>query len=153
MPNHRKAKKGSVRRFLTERAKRTFLPGPVPEQTRYVRPASQIKTSEVAGAYDESFDYENPSSQGYLPKEMDGVIQIKTPEEKATELAYSMALDDPMSVIGPRVTEKDYGIDTKDIRSAGHELEKRRVTANHSPDWLERVREGLSLDKPESKES
>lgn len=138
------------------RALSAFLATPTaPDPTRYVRPSSQIKTSDAAGAYDDSFDYNDPSSQGYLPENVDGVIQLSTPEQRATDRAYAMALKDPMSVVGERqfyTDDKWQSPTARNIIDAGHALELKRVSEHHDPERLSRVREGLGLDPDADRE-
>ena len=140
----------------TARAKDAFVPvdhGPDPRLHRHeVDHAVHQQKEAAAGSFEESFDYEDPNSERFLPEGMDGVIQIKTHEEVAGELAYEKALKDPTSVLGPRVRYKDLPYTPQSaagrtIVDAGHELAKQQVSAAHRNDWRDAVRAGIGVSE------
>lgn len=114
------------------------------------RPRHSRAHSTVAGAYDDAFDYEDPQGNRYLPPDMDGVIQIQTPEQVATNRAYRMALEDPMSVVGPDRHYADISDDERvglSLLDLGHRLEMERVSEHHDPERLARIKAGLGLSE------
>lgn len=129
-------------------AKEKFIPiedGPDPRMHRHEIP-SLISVKEAAGgSFEESFDYEDPTSERFLPEGMDGVIQIKTRGEVAADDAYAMVLKDPASVLAPRQFYSEGGPKHRTIVDAGHELAKKQISEHHDPARVDRVREGLGI--------
>lgn len=81
-------------------------------------PAQQ---DEIASELDETLYYGDPTKD--IPEEMDGVVQIKTAGEIATEKAYEAVLKDPRSVINEPVV----GPQTLDsMAEAEHRMAKRQ---------------------------
>lgn len=111
--------------------------------TKSTRITHDALAEEIATQYEETVAYEDPYRS--LPDSMDGVVQFKTIGEVAAEVGYLKALEDPLSVLGPRVTgdrmtEEDKAV-IRDNRMA-----RARVTRAHDPSRVDRAREGMAIE-------
>lgn len=111
--------------------------------------ASKVQQQEdLVTAFDDSVALDDPYRS--LPEAMDGVIQLRTPEQVASDKAYLAALEDPTSVLTERVRAP--GFDPKkalaergDISDAGVRLSRRAISEHHEadPERMERLKAGL----------